>query len=240
MISATPPPGAPGTTPVTSYQGGPRTPPGSKPARDRPPGFAPPSLCRLAYDARALAFIVPLALASLFLPPVASPTAAAWLVGGGLVVIGWSGRIWAQIHLGYRLPVRMSLTTCGPYRFLRNPIYCANTCVIVGAVTAFGCWWAVPVTVLWCAAFYAAVIRHEEARLRTSYGAAYRAYREDVARWVPRAASGAHGCQHSLSPRSLLAEAQVPVVLLPAAVKTFGLSAVVIASLFTRSWLPPH
>lgn len=197
--------------------------------------IAPPkSICRLAYDGRALAFLVPLGFAMLLPLRIASPVTAAWLASGGLVLVGWGGRIWAQVHLGYRLPVRMSLTTCGPYRFLRNPIYCANTCVIAGAVTAFGYWWALPLAVLWCAAFYAAVIRHEEARLKASYGAAYRAYSDDVARWFPSAATATACCHHRLSPRSLFAEVQVPVVLLPALVKTLGVSAFAVGSVLTH------
>ena len=194
------------------------------------------SILRLAYDGRALAFIVPLALATWLLPPIASPTLGSWLVGGGLVLLGWSGRIWAQVHLGYRLPVRMSLTTCGPYRFLRNPIYVANTCVIAGAVTAFGCWWVLPIAVLWCAALYAAAIRHEEAKLLVFYGAAYREYCHHVARWLPRSVTATAACQHRLSLRSLLAEAQVPVVLVPATVKTIGFSIFAVGAAFIRSW----
>jgi len=180
--------------------------------------------------------VAPLGLATLLLPRVASPTVAAWLVGGGLVVVGWSARIWSQIHLGYRLPVRMSLTTCGPYRFLRNPIYCANTCVVAGAVMAFGCWWAVPITVLWCAGLYAAVTRHEEARLRAWHGRVYRAYCDEVARWLPRARAAADRCHHRFSPRSLLVEAQVPAVLLPAGLKTFGFTILAARSALTGSW----
>jgi protein-S-isoprenylcysteine O-methyltransferase Ste14 len=191
-------------------------------------------MCRLAYDGRALAFIGPLALATLLLPRVASPTVFTWVVACGLVVLGWSLRIWAQIHLGYRLPVRMSLTTCGPYRFLRNPIYVANTCVVAGAVTAFGYWWALPMAVLWCAGLYSAVTRHEEARLRAWQGKAYRTYCHRVARWLPRREACGEGCSHWLSSRSLLAEVQVPVVLVPAGVKTFGLTILATASTLAR------
>jgi hypothetical protein len=180
--------------------------------------------------------VAPLALAMVLPPHLASAIVAVWLVSGGLVLVGWGGRIWAQVHLGYRLPVRMSLTTCGPYRFLRNPIYCANTCVITGAVTAFGYWWVLPIAVLWCAVFYAAVIRHEEARLKASYGRAYRAYRDRVARWLPRIAPARDRCDHRFSPRSLLAEAHVPVVLVPAVMKTLGFSALTVGSILTRSW----
>jgi protein-S-isoprenylcysteine O-methyltransferase Ste14 len=228
MTAPTPPPQVHEESPVAT---------GRRALQERAPISLGAQICQLAYDGRALVVVVPLTLATMLLPRAVSPTAVAWLVGvGGLVALGWTGRIWSQIHLGYRLPVRMSLTTCGPYRFLRNPIYCANTLVITGAVTAFGCWWAVPLAVLWCAAFYSAVIRHEEARLRAWHGRAYRAYCDDVARWVPRLAAGGDRCHHRLSPRSLLAELQVPVVLVPAGVKAFGFSALAIGSILSRSW----
>src|SRR5262245_37986774 len=195
------------------------------------------ALCRLAYDGRALAFVLPLGLATLLLPRLPSPTFPAWLVGGGLVVVGWSGRIWSQIHLGYRLPVRMSLTTCGPYRFVRNPIYWANGFVVAGAMTAFGCWWAVPLSMLWCAGLYAAAIRHEEARLRAWHGRVYRAYCDEVPRWLPRIPAPGARCHHRFSPRLLLAEVQVPAVLLPAGVKTFGFTILAAGSALARSWM---
>jgi protein-S-isoprenylcysteine O-methyltransferase Ste14 len=208
--------------------------PALQPAAGRRSASLGSALCRLAYRGRALVFIGPLALGSLLLPRIASPRASPWLVACGLVVLGWSGRIWSQIHLGYRLPVRMSLTTCGPYRFLRNPIYCANTCVIAGAVIAFGYWWALPITVLWCAGLYSAATRHEEARLRAWHGRAYCTYCHEVARWLPSIGPPAGRCSHRLSPRSLLAEVQVPVVLVPAGVKTFGLPILTAGSAWVR------
>src|SRR5262245_2217899 len=233
MSTFTSPFRSPENSAIPTSQPAPEAVPG-RPARERGSTALAREICRLAYDGRALAFIGPLALATLLLPRVESPTVFTWLVACGLVVLGWSLRIWAQIHLGYRLPVRMSLTTCGPYRFLRNPIYVANTCVIAGAVTAFGYWRALPMTVLWCAGLYSAVTRHEGARLRAGDGRAYRTYCHRVARWLPRCGASGEGCTHRLSPRLLFAEVQVPVVLVPAGVKTFGLTILAAGSTLAR------
>lgn len=114
-----------------------------------------------------------------------------WPLGILLFLAGWTIRIWAQKHLGYRLKVKRSLTSSGPYALVRNPIYIGNTLLIVAAVVASEVLWMIPLTLLWCAAVYSLVVRYEERHLAEKYGEAYLSYLTAVPRWLPRFANPA-------------------------------------------------
>ena len=106
-------------------------------------------------------------------------------IGGALFLLGWAIRVWAQRHLGYRLRNRMHLTACGPYRWVRNPIYIANTLVVTGATAMTGAHWLVATAAVVCGSVYSLAARHEEGALGRRYGAAYRAYAALTPRWIP-------------------------------------------------------
>src|ERR671922_888825 len=93
-----------------------------------------------------------------------------WPLGLLLFGAGWVLRMWAQKHLGYRLKIKRRLTTSGPYALVRNPIYIANTLVILGVVVMSEVIWMIPVTLIWCAVTYSFVVRYEEARLAVKHG----------------------------------------------------------------------
>jgi protein-S-isoprenylcysteine O-methyltransferase Ste14 len=112
-----------------------------------------------------------------------------WPLGMLLFAMGWALRMWAQKHLGYRLKIKRTVTTSGPYTLVRNPIYIANTLVIVGTVVMSEVLWMIPVTVLWCALVYSLVVHYEEQHLAVTYGGDYLDYLVAVPRWVPRLAS---------------------------------------------------
>jgi protein-S-isoprenylcysteine O-methyltransferase Ste14 len=139
-------------------------------------------------------------------------------VGGTLFVLGWAIRVWAQRHLGYRLRSRMRLTTCGPYRWVRNPIYIANMLIVSGTTAMTGAQWLVATAALLCGVVYALAARHEEGHLSRRYGAAYRAYAERVPRWIPsRPAFGAARCHEDGRSwtQVAIAECHVPLILAP-------------------------
>ncbi|MBI2435766.1 MAG: isoprenylcysteine carboxylmethyltransferase family protein [Candidatus Hydrogenedentes bacterium] len=112
--------------------------------------------------------------------------AIVWPLGMGVFAAGVGLRIWAQMHLHYRLRVRKKLTTTGPYARVRNPIYIANTTMLLGLTFMSEVLWFLPVMLLWCMAVYSLVVRREEAHLSEKYGEPYRQFLRDVPRWLPR------------------------------------------------------
>lgn len=109
-----------------------------------------------------------------------------WPAGLGLFFFGVLLRVWAQMHLHYRLSVRKKLTTTGPYAYVRNPIYIANTLMLLGLTVLSELLWFLPIMLLWCALVYTFVVKREEAHLADKYGAPYHAFLESVPRWTPR------------------------------------------------------
>jgi protein-S-isoprenylcysteine O-methyltransferase Ste14 len=111
--------------------------------------------------------------------------ALVWLLGVAVFLAGVGIRIWAQTHLHYRLRVHKALTTTGPYARVRNPIYIANTLMLLGLTFMSELVWFLPIMLLWCIAVYGLVIRQEEAHLLEKYGEPYAAYLRRVPRWRP-------------------------------------------------------
>ncbi len=109
-----------------------------------------------------------------------------WPSGLALFFVGVALRTWAQVHLHYRLRTRKVLTTTGPYAHVRNPIYIANTTMLLGLTVISGLLWFLPVMLLWCAAVYTFVVKREEAHLLDKYGAPYHDFLRSVPRWLPR------------------------------------------------------
>ena len=73
----------------------------------------------------------------------------------------------------------------GPYRFSRNPMYAGEAIVWLGWALFYrrsAVWAGLAIA---CAAF-TVITRWEERRLLTRFGRDYRAYLEEVPRWVPR------------------------------------------------------
>lgn len=140
-----------------------------------------------------------------------------WPVGLILFFVGVALRVWAQTHLHYRLSVRKTLTTTGPYTFVRNPIYIANTLMLVGLTVLSELLWWIPVTLVWCAIIYSLVVRREERHLLEKYGDPYRVYVKTVPRWIPLRPRNREdvGLARRFVWSSLRAEAHCLLLLLP-------------------------
>jgi len=159
----------------------------------------------------------------------ARPTAACAVVGVALVAAGEVLRIVAARFIGPQSRTRTEtvgeLARGGPYRYSRNPLYIANLVQYAGLAIACGRWAGCAVPLL-LGVHYHFVVAWEESRLLATHGDAYRAYCQQVPRWIgpfsnpaptpPRAGWGA----------ALRAERGTLLVL-----------AVVLAALGARWWL---
>lgn len=132
---------------------------------------------------------VPLFLLALIF---ARPEPQTWLWGGLLILMGEGLRVWAVAYSGPKTRARTlvadRLTTDGPYRWVRNPIYWGNFFVGEGLVVISRALWPwLPllfVPLFW--AEYTLIVLAEEAFLVRRFGEAYRRYCAAVPRFVPR------------------------------------------------------
>ena len=116
------------------------------------------------------------------------------IAGGLLVVAGVALYLmcafWGFVLRGGGTPVPIDppkkLVVEGPYRVVRNPMYWAVLCVMLGEATVFR---SLPLAEIGCAFFAFTmlfVMFYEEPLLREKFGAEYEAYCHRVPRWIPR------------------------------------------------------
>lgn len=110
------------------------------------------------------------------------------LIGAGFALWLWTVRLLARVGRGTLAPwdPTRSLVVEGPYRHVRNPMIAALLAVLAGEAALFG---SLPL-LIWFAAFFALNCvffwLYEEPGLEHRFGDAYRAYRRNVPRWLPR------------------------------------------------------
>jgi len=105
---------------------------------------------------------------------LAHPTPRSLTIGGAIAVIGESLRLWAAGHLEKGREV----TTSGPYRWTRHPLYVGTSVMGVGLVVAAASAVVGVVVLGYLGVALSAAIRTEEAHLTEKFGAAYPEYRE--------------------------------------------------------------
>lgn len=116
---------------------------------------------------------VPLGFAAVWLVLwLARPTPATLMVGLPIALLGQALRIWAAGHLEKSREV----TSSGPYRITRHPLYAGSTLMGVGLAVASGHWAVAVIVGVYLAATLWAAIRTEEAYLRATFGATYDRY----------------------------------------------------------------
>ena len=103
---------------------------------------------------------------------LSQPTWASWRAGVRVALIGEAVRVWAAGHLEKSREV----TSSGPYRYTRHPLYVGSS--LLGTGFAVAAWHpVVAVLVLgYLAVTLTAAMRAEEAHLRDKFGPAYDAY----------------------------------------------------------------
>lgn len=126
------------------------------------------------------------------LPHAAVPPPAPWWSGLALVAAGLSLYVWcaAEFARGLGTPFPLAeterLVVRGPYRLVRNPMYLAVLCAILGWAVFLRSAWVLAYAGLFVVGVTAFVAVVEEPRLERRFGADYAAYRSRVRRWLPR------------------------------------------------------
>jgi protein-S-isoprenylcysteine O-methyltransferase Ste14 len=113
----------------------------------------------------------PVAVAALLL---ARPTPRSLAVGAAIAIAGEALRIWAAGHLAKGREV----TTSGPYRFTRHPLYVGSAIIGIGLAIACASAPVAVLTLLYLGVTLTSAVRSEERHLTDKFGPAYPAYRE--------------------------------------------------------------
>jgi protein-S-isoprenylcysteine O-methyltransferase Ste14 len=116
---------------------------------------------------------------------LARPTWASWCVGAPVAVVGECLRCWAAGHI----EKGREITSSGPYRFVRHPLYLGSAIIGLGFVIAAGSPIVALVTIAYVALTIPAAIRSEEAALDETFRGGYAAYRAGQAAMSTRAFS---------------------------------------------------
>ncbi len=103
---------------------------------------------------------------------LARPTPRSLQVGLSMALVGQMMRIWAAGHLEKSREV----TSSGPYRFTRHPLYLGSTLMGIGLAVAARHWLVAVVIPGYLGATLWLAIRTEEAYLRATFGDAYDRY----------------------------------------------------------------
>lgn len=76
------------------------------------------------------------------------------------------------------------LVTSGPFSFTRNPIYLANTMLMIGAGLIAGIIWLILLAPIAAFATTKLAIEREEQHLQARFGKKYRDYMKKIRRWI--------------------------------------------------------
>jgi protein-S-isoprenylcysteine O-methyltransferase Ste14 len=176
---------------------------------------------KLIFKCRGLLMVPPIVFAALCTWRETENRYLTFGIGGVVFACGLLLRLWCQMHLHYRLKIPKVLTVTGPYVYVRNPIYIANTMMLVAAVIMAELFWLAPLMFVYCLIIYSFVIHFEELHLLDRYGQAYSDYVSKTPRWLPNfhiVKSASINTKQFLVP-SLLAEAPSLLLLLPFIIK---------------------
>lgn len=113
---------------------------------------------------------------------LARPTRESLLLGAPVALAGEALRIWAAGHLEKGREV----TSSGPYRFTRHPLYVGSTLLGAGLAIASNSLIVAAITVGYLVVTLTAAARSEERHLESKFGPAYDEYRRGASAAPPR------------------------------------------------------
>ncbi len=103
---------------------------------------------------------------------LARPTRHSLLLGAIVAAAGEVVRFWAAGHLEKGREV----TSSGPYRWTRHPLYAGSAIIGIGLIVACASWIVALIVAAYLAVTLLAAVRTEERELRAKFGDAYDAY----------------------------------------------------------------
>lgn len=112
----------------------------------------------------------------------AQPTLAGLLIGTLCVAMGAAWRIWSA---GY-IDKNVRLTTEGPYRWHRHPLYWGTFWIGLGFAAMIHRVWFWVALFVYFILVYGRTVREEETFLRERFGQAFEAYASHTPLWWPR------------------------------------------------------
>ena len=101
------------------------------------------------------------------------PSRESLLIGAAVAALGEAIRLWAAGHLEKSKEV----TTSGPYRFTRHPLYLGSAIITLGFVIAARSTIVAILAAVYLGMTYTAAIRREERFLTAQFGEAYPDYK---------------------------------------------------------------
>ncbi|MGX7745013.1 methyltransferase family protein [Rhodopseudomonas parapalustris] len=139
----------------------------------------------------AIAALAAIGLGMVLPVPLPRNDAVVW-IGYLIAVLGFALDGWAILTMRAArtniLPHRAAdrLVTGGPFRYSRNPIYLANTLLLIGIGLAAGNGWFIPFALLTAVLVDRLAIRREERHLAIRFGNAWIDYAASTPRWLIR------------------------------------------------------
>lgn len=112
---------------------------------------------------------------------LAKPELGSILEGAALTVMGLMIRMWACGHL----EKEKKLTTSGPYRYTRNPLYFGNLLIGLGVVIGARSWWVLGAAFVVFVIFYPVIILSEKKKMEELFPLEYVEYGRSVPLFFP-------------------------------------------------------
>jgi protein-S-isoprenylcysteine O-methyltransferase Ste14 len=112
---------------------------------------------------------------------LAKPTLYSLIAGAVIAAIGLGIRIWACGHLRKE----KELTTTGPYRYTRNPLYFGSMILGISTVIACQSWGVLAIFLANFLVIYPVVVRTEKERMSQLFPEKYREYSKQVPLFIP-------------------------------------------------------
>lgn len=117
----------------------------------------------------------------------AAQVAGMVIAASGAVLALWCVATFIAIGRGTPAPFDppRRLVVAGPYLFVRNPMYIGAALALTGAALLYESWGLLAYGAIFAVVTHLFVVAYEEPTLRTTFGAPYERYCEQVHRWWP-------------------------------------------------------